>query len=156
MLLRAIIGLISAALLTPLHAAEMSLRGTLQIINCSVNNGKPFDVSFGDAVGVNKVDGVRYRQPMPVEIVCSQPPGDLLHLTFAGTPTDFDEAAIATGVSDLGIRLLQDDTPIVINQPLPLDEQHSPAFSAVPVKRPDSQLIGGSFAGMATLLITLE
>lgn len=144
------------AIIKPIHATELSLRGTLQVINCSVNNSKPMDVSFGDAVGVNKVDGVRYLQPMPVEIICSQQTSGLLHLAFAGTPTDFDEAAIATNVNDLGIRLLQNDTPIVINQPLPLDELYLPTFSAVPVKRPNSQLSGGSFTGLTTLLITLE
>ncbi|UVC29326.1 fimbrial protein [Pantoea sp. SOD02] len=143
-------------MLAPLHAAEISLRGTLQVINCSVNNGKPTDVSFGEAVGVNKVDGVRYRQPMPLEITCSQSPGNLLHLMFAGTPTDFDKAAIATGMNDLGIRLLQDDMPIEINQTLPIDDQLLPAFFAVPVKRPKSQLTGGTFSGLATLMISLE
>lgn len=139
-----------------LPAAEIGMRGTLQVINCSVNNGKPMDVNFGDAVGVNKVDGVRYRQPLAIEIVCSQPPGELLHLTFAATSTDFDPAAVATNVSDLGIRLLQDEIPIEVNKALPLDEQQLPHFFAVPVKRPESQLTGGAFSAMATLLLTLE
>lgn len=155
MLLRAFF-LASIVMLAPIHAAEIGLRGTLQIINCSVNNGKSTDINFGDAVGVNKVDGVRYRQPMPLEIICSQSPGNSLHLMFAGTPTDFDKAAIATGMSDLGIRLFQDDTPVEINQTLPIDDQLLPAFFAVPVKRPNSQLSSGTFSGLATLMISLE
>ncbi|HBZ16823.1 fimbrial protein [Pantoea sp. NPDC088449] len=138
------------------QAAEMGLRGTLVVISCIINNDKPVDVSFGEAVGVNKVDGVNYRQKLPLGIVCSRPPGELLHLMFVGTQTDFDLNALATDVNDLGIRLLQGETPIMINEPLPLDNDHLPEFSAVPVKRPNAQLTGGDFHSQVALQIMLE
>ena len=138
------------------QAAELGLRGTLVVVSCTINNDKPLDVSFGDAVGVNKVDGERYRQPLKVAIVCSRPPGELLHLKFMGTATDFDPSAVITEVNDLGIRLLKNETPVELNTSLPLDNDKLLEFSAVPVKRPNSQLTGGKFTGQVTLHIMLE
>ncbi|PIF24074.1 fimbrial protein [Candidatus Pantoea floridensis] len=137
-------------------AVPMNMKGTLLALSCKINNEKPVDVSFGDAVGVNLVDGVNYRQKLALEIICTDPPGKLLHLKFLGNPTDFDPSAIMTNIDDLGIRLLKNDKPILINETLPLDNDRLLEFAAVPVKGVGSQLNGGDFHSKVTLQIVLE
>ncbi len=151
-----IMALLSLALSQPVLAAGMNMRGTLVVISCSINNDQPLEVNFGDAVGVKKLDGIRYKQPLPVEIKCSRAPGDLLNLSFTGTASNFEPTALATQNTDLGIRLLMNDTPIKINHLLPIDETDMPQFHAVPVKRDGANLSSGKFSTMTTLAITLE
>ncbi len=156
-MLRIILALtLTLSLNQPGLTAGMKMRGTLVVISCSINNDKPLEISFGEAVGVKKVDGVRYKQPLPVDIKCSRAPGDLLNLVFKGTAASFESTALATQNSDLGIRLLKEDQPVEVNKPLILDENAIPKFYAVPVKRADSLLVGGQFNALATLAIILE
>lgn len=138
------------------NSADVTLHGTLLVITCRVNNDNPVDVSFGDAVGVNRVDGKNYEQPIPLEVKCSSPPGDLFHLVFYGQPTDFDPGALETNVSDLGIKLLKGGEAILLNEALPISFDEIPVLSAVPIKRPSSQLTSGKFKAIATLLVRIE
>jgi len=139
------------------QAQSMNMRGTLLSISCTVNNDKPLDISFGDAIGINSVDGENHRQELPLEFTCSQPPGDILHLMFVGNQTDFDPAAITTDVENLGIRLLLNGiTPIIIKETVPINYDLVPRFVAVLVKRPNSKLTGGDFHGQVTLQIVME
>jgi type 1 fimbria pilin len=138
------------------HSADVTMHGTLLVITCRVNNDNPVDVSFGDAVGVNRVDGKNYEQPIPLDVKCSSPPGDLFHLVFYGQPTDFDPGAVETNVSDLGIKLLKGGEAILLNQALPISFDEIPVLTAVPIKRTGSQLTSGKFKAIATLLVRIE
>ncbi|AGO57465.1 fimbrial protein [Serratia plymuthica] len=154
----AIAALLGAMLTLPLslptQAADMFFSGRLvQAPSCEINEGQTIDVDFGDRVGVSKVDGVNYLQPINYRITC-QPGATTLELGLrvVGPPTVFDGAALQTNVADLGIRLLQNGQPLQVNQRIAIDPQNPPRLQAVPVKKEGGTLSEGLFEVAATLL----
>lgn len=138
------------------YGAKIDIEATLTDINCIINNDKTAEIDFGDAVGVNQIDGKKYKQKLPIKIVCQSPPGKQLKLEFSGTPSKFDTSALKTGFDDLGIRILQKDQPVTINQRFELEDVNQPVFYAVPIKKAGSTLQSGRFSTQATLIIHPE
>jgi type 1 fimbria pilin len=135
-------------------ADNMNFHGTLIAPPpCTINNGIKIDVDFGERIGVNKVDGINYRQTVDYPIRCEDGAGKWdMTLTLTGTPTGFDDAAVQTQEkADLGIRLYQNGQPFILNQALPVDPNNLPVLEAVPVKAPGSTLTEGAFEATATL-----
>lgn len=135
------------------NQAQMQFRGTLnEPPLCTIDNGRQIDVNFGDRVGVNKVDGQNYLQPVNYEIHC-EPGGSGLGLGLRLTAyvSTYDNAAVQTNVDDLAIRLLQDGRPMALNQRIAIDAARPPVLQAVPVKRPGAELKAGPFHATATL-----
>lgn len=143
---------------TSLLAAEnMSFYGTLiEPPACSINDGQRIEVDFGDRVGVNKVDGVNYRQPVNYRITCDPGSGWSMLLTLSATASGYDNAALATSVDDLGIRILQNGAPMQLNRPYAIGAQNPPLLEAIPVKRPGSSLKEGAFEATATLQVMYQ
>ncbi|WP_338501940.1 fimbrial protein [Erwinia aphidicola] len=125
---------------------------------CKVTSAdsRRIEVSFGDSVGINQVEGMRYRQPLNYHITCykSQPAGTGLVLTLKGDIASFDasKAALQTSVKGLAIRILQNGSPMVINQPIKVISTALPALEAVLVKQSGVPLKEGQFESTATLL----
>lgn len=144
------------------NTAQMNLYGTLIAPPpCYINAPNPIVVDFGDHVGIKKVDGVNYTQPVNFQIVCADDPYDdtawVLGLTVRGATTAFDNAAVQMQIDgsssmDLGIKLLLDGKDFPLNQRLELSPGAQPVMQAVPVKTPGSTLPEGHFQGTATLL----
>jgi type 1 fimbria pilin len=139
---------------TPVQAAEnMKFYGTLvEPPACTINNGGNVDVDFGNRVGVKKVDGVNYLQPMNYQITCDPNANAwAMTLEIVGTPADYDRAAVVTGVTDLAIRIKQNGVAFELNKPIPISLTNPPRLEAVPVKRPGATLKEGPFEATATL-----
>ncbi|MBH3084210.1 fimbrial protein [Serratia bockelmannii] len=140
------------ASLEAVEEVKMTFRGGLIAPPpCTINGGKKMDVDFGDRVGVNKVDGERYRQTIGYSVDCE--PGALpwqMTLTLKGNAS-FERAALQTNKPDLGIRIYQNDTPFIINTPIPISPSHLPVLEAVPVAKPGMTLTEGAFSATATL-----
>ncbi len=139
--------------------ATVSLTGTLLMTpSCKVTSAdnRRIEVSFGDSVGISRVDGVQYRQPLNYHISCdnSKPAKTGLVLTLKGDIASFDtsKAALQTSVKGLGIRILQNGSPMVINQPIKVTPTALPALEAVLVKQSDVTLQEGPFDAVATLM----
>ncbi|OKP49465.1 pilus assembly protein [Serratia marcescens] len=134
--------------------AEMKFRGTLRAPPpCTLNDGGIMEINFGQRVGINKVDGVNYRQAVTYRIRCNlndSLPWELT-LTLKGNATAFDKAALQTDKTDLGIRLYREDEPFEINSSLRIDPANPPRLEAVPVARPGAALSEGAFTATATL-----
>jgi len=117
-------------------------------------DSRRIEVSFGDSVGISQVEGMRYRQPLNYHITCynSQPAG--LVLTLKGDIANFDasKAALQTSVKGLAIRILQNGSPMVINQPIQVTPTAPPTLEAVLVKQSGVTLKEGPFEVIATLL----
>ncbi|MBF8219170.1 fimbrial protein [Serratia ureilytica] len=135
-------------------AENMRFSGTLIAPPpCTINNGQMVDVDFGQRVGVKKVDGKNYLQEVKYEIKCEDGiSGLVLGLTVIGTPAGFDDAALKTDITDLGIRILRDGQPFKLNQRIAIDAENLPVLQAVPVKKPGVELNTGAFVALATLL----
>ncbi|MDI3197828.1 fimbrial protein [Serratia ureilytica] len=134
-------------------ADNMRFSGTLiEPPTCSINDGNRVDVDFGDRVGVKKVDGKNYLQPVNYQITCEPGAGSwAMTLEVVGSAADFDRAAIESNVDNLAIRLLQDGKPFALNKPIAIQRNAPPQLEAVPVKRPGSELSEGAFEATATL-----
>ena len=155
--------LIGGLLLAPaLYAAPIEgpakFHGTLRVVECSINanNGRQL-VNFGDAVGIHKIDGKRYQQPVPFTVSCTNYAGaDVPDLTLKieGKAVAFDEAAVETDVNGLGIQLQSNGKPQKLNQAVRFGYKAVPVLTAVPVKDPATELDARPFS--ATVKLTVE
>ncbi|MGQ8775443.1 fimbrial protein [Serratia sp. NA_112.1] len=153
--------LLSGLLAGKASAAEnMKFYGTLiEPPPCTINDGGEVDVDFGSRVGVTKVNGNNYLQPVNYQITCDSGANVwqmTLTLTVIGTPTTYDTAALQTNATDLGIRLLRDGSAFELNKPVAITLNSPPRLEAVPVKRPGSTLSEGVFEATATLLAVYQ
>lgn len=136
--------------------SPVKFHGTLTIVDCSVNGNKSQTVDFGDAVGVHRIDGKRYSQPVPFNVTCTAPDkGNIppLTLTLSGVVTTFDKAAVTTGVDGLGIQLQRDGVPQELNKPITVDYAHLPVLTAVPVLEPGRELKAQPIKGGVRLIV---
>ncbi len=134
--------------------ADMTFRGTLiEPPPCSINDGSQVDVDFGERVGINKVDGVNYRQLMNYQITCENGSSGAwaLTLNLSGTAAGFDNNALMTSKNNLGIRVYQNDEPFTPGSTLNIDLANPPRLEVVPVKKADTTLTEGAFEAWATL-----
>ncbi|BEO21307.1 pilus protein (plasmid) [Serratia marcescens] len=131
---------------------DMTFRGRLvEPPPCTINNGNRVDVDFGDRVGVNRVDGVNYRQVVNYQIVCDRGGSWTMTLSLSGSAAGFDANALLSNKSDLGIRVYQNDKPFRPGSVLTIDPDNPPRLEAVPVKRAGATLTEGAFEAWATL-----
>lgn len=133
---------------------DMTFRGTLiEPPPCTINDGERVDVDFGERIGINKVDGVNYRQIMNYQITCNNAGSGswALTLSLTGAAAGFDEQALQTNKTDLGIRVYQNDKPFTPGSSLAIDISNPPRLEAVPVKREGATLTEGAFESWATL-----
>ncbi|MEJ5063049.1 fimbrial protein [Erwinia sp. MYb375] len=138
----------------PLYAADnMLFSGTLiGPPPCKINGGDKVDVNFGDQLGVHKVDGVNYLKTLSYSITCEKGvTGMDVMFTLSVKKTTYNNAAIQTNMADLGIQVLQNDKPFVLDIPLVIDPKVPPTLKAVPVKKPGANLKVGVFSATATL-----
>lgn len=132
--------------------AGMTFHGTLiEPPACTIEGGDLIDVNFGEQVGINKVDGKNYRRGFPHKITCEGTGNWALTLSLKGERADFDDHALATDRTDLGIRVYQNDKPFTPNSTLNIDISAPPTLEAVPVKNIGATLTKGTFEAWATL-----
>lgn len=134
--------------------ADMMFHGTLITPPpCTINHDNRIDVNFGERVGIKKVDGVNYRQLMNYQITCEGAGSGnwALTLSLSGSSTGFDNEALSTNKTDLGIRVYQNDQPFTPNSTLKIDLANPPRLEAVPVKSAGATLTEGAFEAWATL-----
>lgn len=147
---------VAAMCATPVRSAEVDIivRGTLRAPPpCTISDGGVITTDFGERVGINRVDGVNYRQKVDYRIRC-EPAGALpweVVLTVKGRATAFDSAAVQTNKADLGIRFYQNEKPFPLNRALKIDPANPPRLEVAPVARPGGALTEGAFAATATL-----
>jgi len=118
-----------------------------------INNDKPIVVDFGNSLGVNKIDGDKYRQTIDYNLTCDadSPTAGLSLVLTTSNQSTFDTAAVNASMTGLGIRLSVDDSPGEFGKSYPVDIEHPPVLAAVPVKDPAVTLAAGSFTASATL-----
>jgi hypothetical protein len=104
-------------------------------------------------VGINKVDGQRYLQPVPYTLVCDEVnTAWTLVMTLKGTVTDFEQTALKTNAKGLGIRILKDGKPMEINKAIAISYTKPPVLQAVPIQKKGVTLPEQEFSVTATLM----
>ncbi|CAI1018820.1 Minor fimbrial protein prsF precursor [Serratia proteamaculans] len=149
--------------MTPVQAkdgeADMTFHGTLiEPPPCTINDGNQVEVDFGDRVGINKVDGENYRQQLNYQITCDKALGGnwALTLSLSGSAAGFDNDALLTNKSGLGIRVYQGDKPFTPNSSVKINLANPPRLDAVPIKQTGATLTEGVFEAWATLRADYE
>ncbi|MGG7779869.1 fimbrial protein [Klebsiella aerogenes] len=159
--LLAITMLFLPTLLFAANTIQMNLFGTLVAPPaCTVSDGGPVVIDFGDHVGIKKIDGSNYKQTVPYSIVCENDPDNhpwVLGLTVYGNATSFDSAAVKMVIdgstsTDLGVKLLLGGKDFTLNKRVEINQGSSPVIEAVPVKKSGSTLPEGYFHATATIL----
>ena len=137
--------------------ANLTFSGTLRAPPpCTINSGANIAVDFGE-MGVNTVDGVKHRKPVTYTITCtaSTLPWSMF-LTVTATATSFDTSAVQSNVPDLGIKILRNNLPFVLNTKLSIAPASPPVLEVVPVKKSGSTLSEGNFTATAVLVAHYE
>ncbi|CNE49354.1 fimbrial protein [Yersinia kristensenii] len=122
--------------------------------SCVINGGNPIEVTFSDDAITTRVDGHHYMEVIPANVECKGLASNSLKLKVQGTPAYFGLNILATEQQDLGIALLSDGNPLILNNNIKFSYPYIPVLNAVPVKAPGSTLNPGKFSAAATL--TLE
>ncbi|MEB7884619.1 fimbrial protein [Serratia fonticola] len=133
---------------------NMTFTGTLiEPPPCSIDDGNKLrPVQFGK-VGVNKVNGINYQQPIDYSINCVDISGWTLTLKLTtGTPATFLDGTIQTDVPGLGIQITINDKPMELSKNFVINPSNLPKLKAVPVKDAGAVLTEGTFSATATLL----
>ncbi|CNE49324.1 fimbrial protein [Yersinia kristensenii] len=147
--------LLSSLLCSPLLAAENLLfQGTLNAPPpCKINGGDLVDIDFGERVGINKVNGVNYRRTIDYHITC-EPTATALDITLilSGPQSSYGDGVIQSSQEGLGIKILQNGRPFILDKPLFVDPKNPPKLEAVPVKESNARLKADVFVATAVLL----
>lgn len=144
-------GLVSAAGQSG-DSLSVNFHGTLRRKPCHISNDQIINISFGK-IGVRKVDGNNYKQPISYTLECGDPDQTAqLTMTLQGTSTSYNASAIRTSADGLGILILKDGAPMKFGEKTPIKQSTLPVLEAVPVKQPDTTLAAGDFVATATLL----
>ncbi|MDI6476246.1 fimbrial protein [Cronobacter dublinensis] len=147
--------LLSLALPLCAQAADnMSFHGTLVAPPCTISNGRTIEVAFGNDLGVNKIDGNNYKQPVSYTLDCEAgyTAGGLAIVVDTTAPAAFDASAVKTDKTGLGLRILVDGQPATFAKRVAVSNPASPPqIQAVPVQDPAVTLTEGAFEATMTL-----
>lgn len=133
---------------------NMRFHGTLVIPPCTISNDQIIDVPFGDDLGVNKIDGNNYKQPVKYTVVCKAGyvANNLAIVIDTTAPASFDASAVQTDKDGLGIRILVDGAAVNFAQRVAVSDSASPpVIEAVPVQDQSKTLTSGAFKATMTL-----
>lgn len=125
---------------------------------CIISNTNLIDVDFGERVGIKRVDGVNYRQPLNYQVSCEDDGSTnwVLTLSLSGVASVFDAAALQSNKDNLAIRVYINNKPFIPGSTVKIDLAHLPLLEAVPVKNAGATLIEGAFESWATLRADYE
>jgi len=135
-------------------ADNMSFHGTLVAPPCTISSGQTIEVAFGNDLGVNKIDGNSYKQPVKYTVDCEAgySANNLAIVVDSTHPAAFDNAAVTTDKTGLGIRILVDGVAATFAKRVAVaDPTTPPVIEAVPVKDPAVTLEAGAFEATMTL-----
>lgn len=128
---------------------------------CTISNGQTIEVDFHDLI-IDNINGDYGRQTVNYELSCDASVRDsswVMSLTWTGTETSHNDAAIETSVPGFGIELQQNGQRFQLNTPLVInanDFTQKPKLEAVPVKANDAVLNDGPFSAYATLRVDYQ
>lgn len=131
-------------------AVNVNFQGRLvESIPCEINSGGLIEVDF-DNVIIRGIDDDKYRRPVPYSVHCTGTGS--VRLSIQATAVSFDNTAVVTNKSGLGIRIEQNGTPMRLNQFIPINLTRPPTLTVVPVANPASLPDEGAFVARATII----
>ena len=142
-------------------AENLKFHGTLVVPPpCTISNDQVIEVNFNDVL-IDTIDGNHFIQDVPYTLTCDASDTSdaltlTLTLTLTGTMTGYNDAAIETNVSGLGIELRQNNQRFKVGSTITFSRQSPPLLQAVPVKSSGAALQEGAFEAWATLQVDYQ
>jgi len=133
--------------------ADIELRGTLINITCKIGSKEKHEVDFGKEVVAQLLDGKHYKEDLPLLITCNEEYSGDLNFTIRGKVSSFEETAVETNITGLGIRFIDNNSGkmLEIDKPHKYKDGEMLSLGVVPVKAPDATFTGGDFLAVAVL-----
>lgn len=169
--IRNAIRLMSALGLVLLTALNTVQANTAQLITvkfkmqrqpCLVTDGRSgnlverVEINFGNAVGINHINGSYEKAVLPYNIGCNAGYFDRLRMNFEYTGASFDKNLVQTSNEALGVRFLSNGAVVTAGEWFRIEVLHSPRLEAVLVRKPGAKLQPGKFTAVATLQIDYD
>nr|CAX67755.1 putative exported fimbrial protein [Yersinia enterocolitica] len=140
-----------------LAAEQVTLQVKLTILapTCTINDNKAMSVDFGEVL-TEKVNGNNYIKPVEYSLKCTGSDSQMFNMTIQGTQAPFNDSALKTNITDFGIALLANDTPLKINDSIAFRPAKKPVLQVVPIKVANTRLKGGNFTANAVMKISYQ
>lgn len=133
----------------------VTISGTIRAVpSCVLNNNLPINVSFGDAVGIENINGKNFKQQVTFSISCKNMIANTVKLQIEGSAASFNSDVLGTQVPGLGLEFLLGGSPVSVNQWFSVNYLNLPLLEVVPVMSPNANLQSGKFNGSASLLVS--
>ncbi len=160
-MLAIIMVLLSADSVADLSTTNITVNVTIEANNCRVNENQSVSVEFGSVL-VDQISKV--TEKVPVTIACDNIPASTLSMAINGTASSFNEQALQTDVSDLGIifsspqsETLKLNTFYDVSKTFGLTSKTGTFYLTAHLAQNDqSTLPGGEFNASATLVIQIS
>lgn len=134
---------------------KIDITGTIVAnARCNFSGGNPITVEFGD-VYINDIAGETYRQPLNYDVSCNgDAQGKTIQLQLSGTGASFDGTLLNTDAEGLGIKILSNNTQMVLGQWYDFNPDAPPKLEGV-LEKEDGAIFsnGQEFNASATLKV---
>lgn len=134
----------------------ITITATVASQPCTVNNGNPIDVDFGDSLSAKKLDGEHYIKNIDYSLDCSNASSSNLKLEFSGVGADFDSSVLATDQDYLGVEIFADEKELPLNTWFDFTASNPPELSAAPITKSSDLVSTGDFSASATLSVDYQ
>ncbi|MGQ8708715.1 fimbrial protein [Serratia sp. TSA_198.1] len=136
---------------------NLNISGTIIApLSCVINGSQAIFVDFGNDLVTTRVDGSNYMKTVDYILTCKNNAFNAIKMKIEGSVTAFNNSALQTEQTDLGIELRANGLPLPINSWLNFTYPNKPLLQAVPVKRAGGTLRAGDFSAAATLMVAYQ
>ncbi|MGQ8708712.1 fimbrial protein [Serratia sp. TSA_198.1] len=129
---------------------------TVRESSCVVNDGGVMNVSFGNNLLESKIDGSNYLKNIDYKYKCSGSERRAMRMKIHGVESGFDQRALQTSKTDLGVVFFAKNEPLAINEWFYFDGFDNINLQAVPVKKLGAKLDEGYFSSGSTLIVDYQ
>jgi hypothetical protein len=137
--------------------ASIYVSGTLvRNVTCSVKGGG--EVSFGDAVGINKIDGNYDTKSVNVRVECNGKPSGQVKLAIVGNSVNINnkKALKIDSYDGVGLIFSNSNSAWEINEYQSVTPQNTLTINVSLYKSKDAKIDAGPFSASATLALLVE
>jgi len=143
----------------------VSVKLTVVVEPCVINNNQPIKVEFGDVMtsqvgSADQVGSAEYLRRVDYQLDCPQGASTAMKMQIVGSGAFFDSDVLQTKPNEisevLAIELRQGNTKLPINKWLNFTYPNKPDLWAVPVKKRGATLKGGEFTATATMKVDYQ
>lgn len=140
---------------------NLILRGVLaEPPPCTLNGGNTVDVSFGERIGIRKVEQGIYRQTVDLGLECDNDNLSWqLTLRWTGNSAGFDSehATVRTEEqASLGVKMYAAGQPLELNAVMKVNGNTLPLLEAVLVQEEGAELDEGEFTARGSFLAEFQ